>query len=1003
MTDLKIRIFLLMVDLLFAGINLKAQDPFIQKFTTSDGLPSNTVYKIFQDSKKFMWFATDAGLAKYDGTRFNYYRIQEGLSSNDVVDIKEDSFGRIWLFHSDGSLNYYKDNAIFNEKNTPCLMSLKSSDYFSKMSEDKYQNIFFYNNLQREIYMLDPGNQVKKYQLPSIISKNDISKGTIESMSVRYMCRNEKDEFIFWTTAGCYKTRHLSEKPVLITDAYRFKDVIVSSNNQKYILTRKKNSKKIEVKRFNDDFIDNETNSFVETTTDKISSILEENNGLLWISTSDKGVDCFKGGKIFYHLEIKDAKSIIQDQERNIWVCSAKEGVFRISPYFYQHKHLGRSVFGNSGIYGLSKNDSMGIWCTNGKTAYLIRDDGLYTLDFQNKENSFNQILQVPQNTLLIGETGQKPFMLEGIRLNQTEKKISIKKKAQSVIVLEKIVYNRSKNRTSSFNQMGVVFTLDPFEYINRMKMLKLQSRIFNAYYNARDELIINSKRNFIYANKTAIASPDLSFLKGRIVTGHLNITDQNEVFCMNDDSLFLLNNKRLYNLTAVFDRPIDFQVKHLEYQDSTLIIATSRNIFVCDNPVNILKNKPVFLHMVNINFNSIHGVLFHDSKLYVASDDGLTTIPYNALLETSDSPPIPYFQSIRVNDHENLINQNQISLVSSQRINIAFYSINYYNSPVTYSYKLVGTDTDWTIVKGNNVVLQNLTKGTYNFMLRARKPASPWSEPISFGIDVRATLWQNPFFYFFVVLLFGGLVFLVVLRQKNEELNRRKMEHQIVLLEQKSLQAMMNPHFIFNSLGSIQNYLLQHKPHEASVYLAKFARLIRQNFNAINTSLIYLEEEIDRLKNYLDLEKLRLGDKFEYNIVVDENVESEDILIPSMIIQPFVENAIWHGIANLEEKGELDVLLKMRDEESLQIIVSDSGVGINNAEKFSSNNQKHLNLGINITRKRLVLLGQKYGTETSISYSERLPDAPNPGTIVTIIVPVHFGTAEQSVQTDTV
>ena len=106
-TDLKGKLLLFLFFLLFALTNISAQSPLVQHLTTSEGLPSNGVYKIFQDSKKYIWFATDAGVARYDGSKFTYYRKQDGLSSNDVFDIKEDSFGRIWFFHTNASLNFF--------------------------------------------------------------------------------------------------------------------------------------------------------------------------------------------------------------------------------------------------------------------------------------------------------------------------------------------------------------------------------------------------------------------------------------------------------------------------------------------------------------------------------------------------------------------------------------------------------------------------------------------------------------------------------------------------------------------------------------------------------------------------------------------------------------------------------------------------------------------------------------------------------------------------------
>ena len=108
-----------------------------------------------------------------------------------------------------------------------------------------------------------------------------------------------------------------------------------------------------------------------------------------------------------------------------------------------------------------------------------------------------------------------------------------------------------------------------------------------------------------------------------------------------------------------------------------------------------------------------------------------------------------------------------------------------------------------------------------------------------------------------------------------------------------------MNPHFIFNALGSIQRYLLQNNAEEAGTYLSKFARLIRQNMNSLKSNSINIDDEVERLRNYMDLEKFRMNNSFDYSIHIDENIEGDEISIPSMVVQPFVENAIWHGLSS--------------------------------------------------------------------------------------------------------
>jgi sensor histidine kinase YesM len=212
-----------------------------------------------------------------------------------------------------------------------------------------------------------------------------------------------------------------------------------------------------------------------------------------------------------------------------------------------------------------------------------------------------------------------------------------------------------------------------------------------------------------------------------------------------------------------------------------------------------------------------------------------------------------------------------------------------------------------------------------------------------------------------------------------------------MVTLEQKALQSMMNPHFIFNTLGSIQNYLLQNKSSEAGLYLSQFARLIRLNINSINSNLINLEEEVNRLRIYLDLEKFRMENKFDYKIELDGRIEEDDLFIPSMLIQPYVENSIWHGISPLESKGMIRILFNMHSDHSIRITVEDNGIGMNQSAKYSSRGESHLHLSMEVIRKRLDIIGKKMQVETSLKISECFPGNENPGTKVELVVPFSY------------
>ncbi len=318
--------------------------------------------------------------------------------------------------------------------------------------------------------------------------------------------------------------------------------------------------------------------------------------------------------------------------------------------------------------------------------------------------------------------------------------------------------------------------------------------------------------------------------------------------------------------------------------------------------------------------------------------------------------------------------------------------SINFSAFPVQYAYKMEGLDTAWTIGTSGNVVYQRLVSGNYTFRLKVRKAGSRWSEVIGYPMIIRAPIWRHPLFFAFIAVVLLALVAMFILRRKNNQLKRRELDHHLVALELKSLQSMMNPHFIFNALGSIQNFLFQNKTGEAGLYLSQFARLIRQNMNALNTAQISLDEEVDRLKNYLDLERLRMGNKFDYRIETADDLDPEDVVIPAMIIQPFVENSIWHGIASLDEKGFISIRFSKQDDRSINVLIIDNGIGISRAKAFSPNGNKHLHLGMEMTRKRLELLGRKYAVQTLVAYNEAFPGDANPGTCVELIVPLSEG-----------
>jgi LytS/YehU family sensor histidine kinase len=197
-----------------------------------------------------------------------------------------------------------------------------------------------------------------------------------------------------------------------------------------------------------------------------------------------------------------------------------------------------------------------------------------------------------------------------------------------------------------------------------------------------------------------------------------------------------------------------------------------------------------------------------------------------------------------------------------------------------------------------------------------------------------------------------------------------------------------MNPHFIFNALSAIQSFVLDNDPREAGKYLSTFARLIRLVLENSKNEFVSIEKEKKLLVNYLELQQLRFNRKFEYNIFVDPNINTFEMMIPTMITQPFVENSIEHGIQGISEKGIINISFTL-SKEHIVLVVEDNGVGLNGAALVGEKMLDHQSLATLVIGERLKLLNQKSKVKYNLDYSEaNLNGAENPGTKVTIKMP---------------
>jgi hypothetical protein len=979
----------------FSGPKVAAQNPFITNYTSYDGLPSNTVYQVYQDSKKFIWLATDAGVARYDGSDFTYYTKHDGLNSNDVVRIKEDSSGRIWFFNMDATLNFYLDGLIYNSARAPFLDSLTTRELFRNFYEDSDRTIYFYFNHQREIYALDTLNRVRKYRFPSMMMYVPGSGRIIDGLDIRHLQRASDGKLYMWTIAGLYRFDSFPGNYVLIPDSIYYKVVFAEKSTGRYIVKSGSGNFKYDILKMKDDITVNRSIPPIGVNSEFVSSVFEDDKGFVWVSTFDQGVSCYLGKDLVQHFNIIDAQSVTQDHEGNIWISSLKDGVFKFNPSLNQGVHYDRSNFNDREIMALSRHLRDGIWMTNGNQVFLLQNDDIFSLSFQDEQNNINQILQVEENTILAGALSTPHFLIKGIRPDPSSEKLLYTHKEISPRPFKKLRFSPFSQEILTWNFFTVI-RMKPGLFEN-VRYLELGERVYNVFYNSAGETVVNTKGIFLLRNDSLVPAEYLERFEGQIVTDHLVVGDSIDLYNIEGDSIFIQNGRQILNMTDHWNFSRDLHFKHIEYHDSTLYLGTSRRIYLCKDPARVFRGEHVDLQMLDISFRNIHDMLFQEDHLFIASDFGLTDISGNLLKGNQVSQPVPYFRSVIINDQEYHAATDAVVLTGRSKILITLGSINLTSSPTIYSYMLEGLDKEWQTGMSNNVIYESLSRGEYVFKLRTGKATSGWSDPIHYRIRIQATLWEQPLFYAFISLLLASVIIIAIIWRKNAEIKRTEIEHQLVLLEQRALQSMMNPHFIFNSLGSIQNYLLQSKSSEAVQYLSQFARLIRQNLNSSSSAMIGLKEEVDRLNNYLELENMRMENKFEYIIEVDNSIGSHNTYIPSMVVQPFVENAIWHGISKTEKTGEIRIMFRPNDSRTILILIEDNGKGMRVMDEGQTRSTRHRAMGMAMTRKRLDILGKKYKVVTGITISDIHPGERLPGTRIRMVVPFASGAEKHS------
>ncbi len=400
-----------------------------------------------------------------------------------------------------------------------------------------------------------------------------------------------------------------------------------------------------------------------------------------------------------------------------------------------------------------------------------------------------------------------------------------------------------------------------------------------------------------------------------------------------------------------------------------------------------------VFTKKQGLLSNEVNYILSKGDNLILAHNNGISVLN-PGLLKNNSTPP-PVYITRATNNNYTYKNDSISFLHNENYLKIYYTGISYKNpGTVEYKYKVDGLDTNWVYTSYTSAQFQALSPGNYKFIIYAKNNDGYWSEkPAVLFLTVLPEWWQAWIFKIFIVIAVSGFIFLLIKKrldkiEKREE-EKTELQNKIASTELKALRAQMNPHFIFNAINSVQYFMTSNDPESSQKYLSKFAKLIRYVMDNSKPASIPLEMELEALKLYIDLEALRFENRFEYRINVDKDIDINYVQIPSMLIQPYVENAIWHGLMHKKGDGKLDITIKMQDT-ILTCIIEDNGIGRERSKEIKATESAtyHKSFGMSLTKERLEIISRLNNINPRINVIDLYENGIATGTKVEISIP---------------
>ena len=924
--------------------------PKLINYSIESGLPSSETYFVHQDRQGFIWICTDGGVVRYDGFNFKTFTIADGLVDDVVFEIHEDHDGRIWFISLKPDLCYYQNGRIYTYKyNKQIVKQLGNSTPINKdIYIDKSGNLH-YSAIELGRFQVSPNGHIKKFnQIPNSIIIDTIDGQPFLSILNFYDSTHFSTNII---------QKRLIASPTFPNLSRGSKNKYLLMNNTIYSL---KDTFKLET---------NDITISVFSKDDKIFAGFLKNGVTVYLRNKNNEA----------HLQMSFLKdhsvtSVLKDFTGGYWFSTLENGVFYTPNLDVLQWDKSNGLIDNDVVY--INREGHNIMAGYNKSSWqTLYNPGITEL-----------------SNILLPFRGLSYSPEVSLHFNQLTPEIKKNKYSENNIVYDVlsmncVYHNKKLNRiiggardiyeftTDDFSFRGVKYTeLNAFGGNNIIITTVLLNDNNEIYFGCSLGLYRVKEGNIVpmsgYDKKFKIRIEDLEYnkdwkniaaTKGKGVL----FWEKNKIIDVIDKSDGLLSN----NINEIF----------IDAKDR-LWVCTNLGI----NLIEKIKGETIIKKITSehgLISNEINTIYVEGDKVWVATKKGISHFDVNALFQ-NHSKPIIFISEFLINSKADAFKPKLPADLNS--IQIILGSSNFQKSGKnTFRFRF-SSNGQWQEINSNIISLSNPSSGIYNFEIQERLIDGEWSDSFylyKFQIDNPVYLkWYAFLLYAFIL----GLILIMVYKVRIRQLTRKhQMKNQLINLERKALQAQMNPHFIFNSLNSIQSYLIYRENDKAEKYLLKFSQLVRRILNNSVAEEIKISEEIKTLEDYVELEKMRFKSRFNYEFDIRLSEDQQNLLIPGMLVQPFVENAIIHGFKELSYEGMLQITFEIPNKDTLRVSVSDNGKGY---DPNSSENSKHISHGIRITRDRLKSYNSK---NQDLFHIEIISGEDQQGTTVQMYIPI--------------